>query len=158
VSVLAVFDFGAHRAAEAKLPLFLHILGAMVLVGALLLAVTALIAAWRSGSPRFTRLAYMTLFYAALPGYIVFRIGAEWVADKEGYSNAKLTWLDIGYSIGDGGALLLLISLVIGGVSVRRMNKGGTPSPIAARVVTGLVSVTLIAYLVAVWAMTTKPT
>ena len=41
---------------------------------------------------------------------------------------------------------------------MRRMNRGGEPSQIAARIVTGLVSLVLVAYLVAVWAMTTKPT
>jgi hypothetical protein len=146
------------RASDAKLPLFLHIAGAMVVVGALTLASITLIASWRSGSATLIRQAYMTLFYAALPGYIVFRAGAEWVADKEGYSNADLSWLDIGYMVSDTGALLLIIALIIGGISVRRMNRGVTPSPIAARIVTGLVSLTLIAYLVAVWAMTTKPT
>jgi hypothetical protein len=59
--------------------------------------------------------------------------------------------------VSDTGALLLIIALVIGGISVRRMNRGQQPSPVAARIVTGLVSVVLIAYLVAVWAMTTKP-
>ena len=72
--------------------------------------------------------------------------------------STTLTWLDIGYSVSDLGAFLLIVSLVIGGISVRRMNRGGTPSAMSARIVTGLVSIVLIAYLVAVWAMTTKPT
>ena len=138
-------------------PLFLHIAGAMVLVGALTLACVYLIVSWRSGSAALIRTAYMSLFYAALPGFIVFRIGAEWIVDKENLSDADLSWIDIGYMVSDTGALFLIISLIIGGISVRRMNRGGTPSLIAARIVTGLVSLTLIAYLVAVWAMTTKP-
>jgi hypothetical protein len=153
VSVLAII-----RPDSWFFPLFLHIAGGMVLVGALTLASVYLIASWRSGSVALIRSASMSLFYAALPGYIVFRIGAEWIVDKEGLSDASLSWIDIGYSVSDLGALLLIISLIIGGISVRRMNKGGTPSPIAARIVTGLVSLLLIAYLVAVWAMTTKPT
>jgi hypothetical protein len=141
------------------IPLFLHIAGAMVLVGALTLSCVYLIGSWRTGSAALIRTAYMSLFYAALPGYIVFRIGAAWIADKEGLTDvSNVSWLDIGYSVSDFGALLLIISLIIGGVSVRRMNRGGTPSPMAARIVTGLVSLVLIAYLVAVWAMTTKPT
>jgi hypothetical protein len=145
------------RAHDTIVPLFLHIAGAMVLVGALTLACVYLIASWRSGSVALIRTAYMSLFYAALPGYIVFRVGAEWIADKEGLTDSDLTWIGIGYGVSDIGALLLIIALVIGGLSVRRMNRGGTPSPIAARIVTGLVSLVLIAYLVAVWAMTTKP-
>jgi hypothetical protein len=146
------------RPDDWNLPLFLHILGAMVVVGALTLSATSLIAAWRSGSAALIRLGYMSLFYAALPGYIVFRVGSEWIVDKENLSDADLAWIDIGYMVSDMGALLLIISLVIGGISVRRMNRGQQPSPIAARIVTGLVSLVLVGYLVAVWAMTTKPT
>ena len=153
MSVLAVI-----RPDDWNLPLFLHILGSMVLVGALTLSAVSLIAAWRSGSPALTRLAYMSLFYGALPGYIVFRIGADWIADKEGLTDSDLTWIGIGYGVSDIGALLLIISLVIGGISVRRMNRGQAASAISARIVTGLVSLVLIAYLVAVWAMTTRPT
>jgi hypothetical protein len=153
MSVLALI-----RPDSWSFPLFLHIAGAMVLVGALTLASVYLIASWRSGSAALIRTAYMSLFYAALPGYIVFRVGSEWIADKEGLTDSNLTWVGIGYGVSDMGALLLIIALVIGGISVRRMNRGGTPSPIAARIVTGLVSLVLIAYLVAVWAMTTKPT
>jgi hypothetical protein len=153
VSVLALI-----RPDDTIVPLFLHIAGAMVVVGALTLACVYLIASWRSGSAAQIRSAYMTLFYAALPGYIVFRVGAEWIADKEGLADSDLTWIGIGYGVSDLGALLLIISLIIGGISVRRMKRGATPSPIAARIVTGLVSLVLLAYLVAVWAMTVKPT
>jgi hypothetical protein len=153
VSVLAVI-----RPDSWFLPLFLHVLGAMVLVGALTLASVSLIAAWRTASPALTRLAYRSLFYGALPGYVVFRVGAEWIADKEGLTDSDLAWIGIGYGVSDVGALLLIIALVIGGISVRRMNRGVTVSAVSARIVTGLVSLLLIAYLVAVWAMTTKPT
>jgi hypothetical protein len=145
------------RPDDWSLPLFVHILGAMVLVGALFLAAVALIASWRSGSPSLIRLAYMSLFYGALPGYIVFRAGAEWIVSKEHLSDSNQAWIGIGYGVSDLGFLLLIVSLIIGGISVRRMNRGAQPSAVAARVVTGLVSLVLVAYLVAVWAMTTKP-
>jgi hypothetical protein len=153
MSVLALI-----RPDDTIVPLFLHIAGAMVLVGALTLAAVYLIASWRSGSPQLIRTAYMTLFYAALPGYIVFRVGAEWIADKEGLADSTLTWIGIGYGVSDIGALLLIVSLVIGGLGVRRINRGQGVSVIPARIVTGLVSLVLIGYLVAVWAMTAKPT
>jgi hypothetical protein len=152
MSVLAVI-----RPDSWNFPLFLHILGAMVLVGALTLSSVSLISAWRSGSAALIRLGYMSLFYAALPGYIVLRVGAEWIADKEGLGGSNLAWVGIGYGVSDTGFLLILISLIIGGISVRRMNRGGQPSVISARIVTGLISLVLVAYLVAVWAMTTKP-
>jgi hypothetical protein len=145
------------RADNTIVPLFLHIAGAMVLVGALTLSAASLVAAWRNGSAALTRLGYMSLFYGALPGYIVFRIGAEWIADKEGYSDSNLTWIGIGYGVSDIGFLLLIVSLVIGGIGVRRINRGDKASATSARIVAGLVSLVLLAYLVAVWAMTTKP-
>jgi hypothetical protein len=138
-------------------PLFLHILGAMVLVGALTLSSISLISAWRSGSAALIRLAYMTLFYAALPGYIVFRVGAEWIADKENLTDSNDAWIGIGYGVSDMGFLLILISLIIGGISVRKMNRGEGPSMLSARIVAGLVWLVLVGYLVAVWAMSTKP-
>jgi hypothetical protein len=153
MSVLAVI-----RPDSWFFPLFLHIAGSMVLVGALALASISLIAAWRSASPALIKLAYMSLFYGALPGYIVFRIGAAWIADKEGLTDSNLAWIGIGYGVSDMGAILLIIALVLGGLGVRRINRGQAASAISARIVTGLVSLVLLAYLVAVWAMTTKPT
>jgi hypothetical protein len=145
------------RGHDTIVPLFLHIGGAMVLVGALTLSSVSLISALRSGSAALIRLGYMSLFYAALPGYIVFRVGAEWILSKEGLQDADLEWIGIGYGVSDLGFLLLLISLIVGGISVRRMKRGGEPSLTSARIVAGLVSLVLVAYLVAVWAMATKP-
>jgi hypothetical protein len=140
------------------LPLFVHILGAMVLVGALTLSAVSLIAAWRSGSAALTKLGFMSLFYGAIPGYIVMRGGAQWIAHKEGYENSDVSWIKIGFNVSDLGFVLLVVSLVIGGIAVRRINRGegGTPST-SARIATGLISLFLVACLVAVWAMTTKP-
>jgi hypothetical protein len=140
------------------LPLFVHILGAMVLVGALTLSAVSLIAAWRSGSAALTKLGFMSLFYGAIPGYIVMRGGAQWIAHKEGYENSDVSWIKIGFNVSDLGFVLLVVSLVIGGIGVRRINRGegGTPST-SARIATGLISLFLVACLVAVWAMTTKP-
>ena len=81
----------------------------------------------------------------------------EWIVSKEHLSDSKDAWIGIGYGVSDLGFLLLIVSLIIGGISVRRMNRGDRPSAVSARIVTGLVSLVLVAYLVAVWAMTTKP-
>jgi hypothetical protein len=139
------------------LPLFVHILGSLILVGGLALSAVSLIAAWRSGSAALTKLGFMSLFYAALPGYIVMRGGAQWIAHQEGYEDADISWINIGFSVSDLGFVLLVVSLAIGGIGVRKINRGegGAPS-ISARIATGLVSLFLIASLVAVWAMTVK--
>jgi hypothetical protein len=156
MSVLAVT-----RPDSWDLPLFVHILGAMILVGALTLSAVSLIAAWRNGSAPLTKLGFMSLFYGAIPGYILMRGGAQWIAHKEGLDNddVDLSWINIGFSVSDLGFVLLVVALVIGGITVRRINRGegGTPN-VSARVATGLISLFLIACLVAVWAMTVKPT
>lgn len=156
MSVLALI-----RPDSWDLPLFVHIFGAMLLVGALTLSAVSLIAAWRSGSGPLTKLGFMSLFYGAIPGYILMRGGAAWIANKEGLDNDKvdLSWINIGFSVSDLGFVLLVVALVIGGITVRRINRGegGAPS-VSARVATSLVSLFLIACLVAVWAMTVKPT
>jgi hypothetical protein len=150
---------GVIRPHDWDLPLIVHILGAMILVGALTLSAVSLIAAWRSNSAALTRLGFMSLFYGAIPGWIVMRGGAAWIANKEGLdnSNIDLSWINIGNSAADGGFLLLIIATVIGGLMVRRIKRDGSASQVPTRIVTGLVSLMLVAYLVAVWAMTTKP-
>ena len=154
MSVLAVV-----RPDSWDLPLFIHILGSMVLVGALALSAVALFAAWRSGSPAMTRLGFMAVFYGALPGWIVMRGGAQWIANKEGLDgdNVDLSWVDMGFSIGDTSFVLLIALLVMGGIAVRRIARDGSTSLISTRIAAGLVSFLIVAYLVAVWAMTTKP-
>jgi hypothetical protein len=105
-----------------------------------------------------TKLGFTSLFYAALPGYIVMRGAAQWIAHKEHLEDSNVSWIGIGFGVSDMGFLLLIISLIIGGIAVRRINRGegGTPN-VSARIATGLVSLFLIACLIAVWAMTTKP-
>jgi hypothetical protein len=146
----------------AEFPLFLHVLGGMGLVGSLVLAVTYLVPAWRGGSIESTLSGFRALLYGALPSFIVLRVAAEWISDKEGWNDvpddAIPDWIGIGYITSDGGALLLIISLIAGGIAVRRARRAeGQTSGTAVRVATVLVSIMVVAYLIAVWAMTTKP-
>jgi uncharacterized membrane protein len=151
------------RPSDWEFPLFIHVLGGMVLVGSLLLAVTYLVPAWRGGAVEPLRNGFRTLLYAALPSYLVLRISADWIADKEGWNDvpddAVPAWIDIGYITTDVGLLFLLTSLLASGLTVRRLGKAGAEagSPVSARIATVLVSILLVAYLIAIWAMTTKP-
>jgi hypothetical protein len=140
-------------------PLLLHVLGAMILVGTRVLAASALILAWRDGSASLVRLSYRSLLIGALPAWIVMRGAAEWIADKEGLTGDDVpSWVDLGYSTAEPGLLLLLISTVLAGLAVRRAGRAdGSGRGGFSRTSTVLVSLVLIAYLVATWAMTTKP-
>jgi hypothetical protein len=148
---------GAIRPNEWELPLFVHLLGAMALVGSLMLAASSLAAAWRSGSMAMTKLGYRALLWAALPAYLLMRVGAEWIGDKEGVIDDAPEWVDIGYAASDPGLLLLLIATICAGVGNRRLRKQSGSARTLDRVALILVSISLLGYLVAVWAMTTKP-
>jgi hypothetical protein len=140
-------------------PLLLHVLGAMLLVGTLVLAASALVVAQRDGSAAMLRLGYRSLLLGALPAWIVMRGAAEWIADKEGLTGDNVPdWVDLGYSIADPGLLLLLISTLLAGLALRRAGRAESSSGGGlSGVSTVLVALLLVAYLVAIWAMTTKP-
>lgn len=140
-------------------PLLLHVLGAMLLVGTLVLAASALALARRDGSAAMLRLGYRSLVLGALPAWIVMRGAAEWIADKEGLTGDEVpSWVDIGYGIAEPSLLVLLISILLAGLALRRA--GPTESSAGdglSRTSTVLVALLLVAYLVAIWAMTTRP-
>lgn len=139
-----------------NLPLFLHILGAMILVGGLLAGASSL--ALARGDVRFLRLGYRSLLAVALPGWLLMRIGAEWIASREGWTAEGVptpTWLGIGFILADAGGLILLVSLIVGGVGVRRLRAGQGATLLRTTLVLSVVL--LGAYVVAVWAMAGKP-
>jgi ABC-type maltose transport system permease subunit len=144
----------AMRPDSWNFPLLVHVFGAMVLVGGLLTATSAL--AFAKGDVRLLRLGYWSLLAVSLPGYVVMRIGAQWVASK-GWDKVDPapTWLDIGYIVADAGALLMLIALVVGGIGMRRLRQGKGQGLLKAALVIAIVI--LAAALVAVWAMAGKP-
>ena len=147
----------AIRPDSSNIALLVHVLGAMVLVGALVLAVGALVAAWRSNSTDLVRLGYRALLWGALPAWVVMRVGAQWIYSKEGLDSASLTWADVGFITSEGGLLFMIIATVVAGLAVRRVGRGGSIGS-GARVAAVLVSLVVVIYVVAIWAMTTKPT
>ena len=148
----------ASRPGSWDFPLFVHVLGAMILVGGLLAAAGAL--GYARGDARFLRLGYWSLLAVSLPGWVVMRGGAEWIRSKEGWNDlpegvSQPSWLDIGSVLADLGGLILLVSLVAGGVGVRQLRDGKGGGLLRATLVLSIVL--LAAYVVAVWAMAAKP-
>jgi hypothetical protein len=151
MTVLAVI-----RPDSWNFPLFLHVLGAMILVGGLLTGASSL--GFARGDVRFLRLGYWSLLAVSLPGWILMRAGGEWIASKEGWTKSGVnspTWLAIGVLLADLGGLILLISLIVGGVGVYRLRKGKGSGLLKATLVLSIIL--LAAYVVAVWAMAGKP-
>jgi len=136
--------------------LLVHVAGALILVGGLLTAGGAMALARRDETGTLARFSYLTLAAVALPGFIVMRAGAQWIYDKEGFTgDDDPTWIAIGFGTSDLGGLLLLISLVLGGIGLRRSRHGSGEGLLRASGVIALVLLTL--YVITVWAMAGKP-
>jgi hypothetical protein len=139
--------------------LFLHVGGAMALVASLLMALYAIRIARTRGDQPAAQFAYRVLWRFTLPSYIVMRVGAQIIANKEKVEDSDDAWVGIGFLTSDAGLLLLIIGLVLTGLMARRAKSGtsvaGAGQLRAAGILGGLL---VAAYLVAIWAMTTKPT
>jgi len=145
----------AIRPDDWNFPLFLHVLGAMVLVGATLTAASAL--AFARGDAALLRLGYWTLLVVGLPSYVLMWAAAHWIYSKEGLDDSPVdsAWTTIGFVVAEGGALLFVAALITGGIGVRRLPAGGGQGLLKATLVLSVVL--LAALLVAAWAMAGKP-
>jgi hypothetical protein len=150
-------SFAAVRPDAWNFPLFLHVLGAMVLVALLATAAVVLVVSLSSDDrPAALRLAFRTLLIGGIPAYLVMRVGAEWIASKEHLADSDASWIGIGYSVADGGLLLLIVMTILSGLALRRARRGGEPRALV-RWTTGLSLLLIVAYGVAIWAMASKP-
>jgi hypothetical protein len=156
VTVLALVGGRSHG---YDLAVFVHVAGAMILMGGLVTAAGAGIIGWRDPGGGLRRLAALTLFAVALPGWIIMRVGAEWAYSKSVWDDLaddlQPTWLGIGYIIADASGIILLVALILGGIGIRRARSGGGAGLLKASTV--LAAVLIVAYVVAVWAMGGKP-
>jgi hypothetical protein len=151
----------AIRPDSVNLPLMLHVLGAMLLVGALAAVAFVTILGWRSPERAggLSRFGLKTLLVGVFPAYLLMRIGAQWTESEQDYPDGfEPAWLDVGYITADLGALLVLISIVLAAIGLRR-SRGDATGGVRYGRIAGVISIVLLAaYLVAVWAMTAKPT
>lgn len=151
----------AVRAADVNLPLFLHVLGAALLVGMLFAVATSILLGWRRSEPTeavaLTRFGLRLLLLGVLPAYVLMRVGAQWTEAAEDLPDEveDSAWLGIGYITADIGALLILVSIVLSALGLRRLSSGKGAA--LGRAVGLIALVLLAAYVVAVWAMSAKP-
>jgi hypothetical protein len=143
------------RPDDWNFPLFLHVLGAMILVGATLTSASAL--AFARGDARMLRLGYWTLLVVGLPSYVLMWGAAHWIYSKEGLDDSPidLAWVAIGFAVAEGGAVLFVVGLIVGGIGIRRLDEGRGAGLLKATMVISLIL--LAAFLVAAWAMSGKP-
>lgn len=149
------------RDPDVNFPLVLHVLGAGLLVGTLLVVALALLFGWARAEPgdatALTRFGLRALLLGVVPAYVVMRIGAQWTEAAEDLPEQveDSAWLGIGYTTADLGAILIIISIVLAVIGLRRLRN--RPAVALGRAV-GIIALLLVAaYLVAMWAMTTKP-
>jgi hypothetical protein len=138
-----------------NIALIVHVLGAMVLVGGVVTAAAAALIGWNDEAVALRRFSFRTLLTVALPAWFVMFGGALWTSSKEGLDDADFAWLGIGHIAAEGGGLLLLISLILGGIGLRKSPDHGRNGLVKA---SSLIATFLVAvYIVAIWAMGAKP-
>lgn len=149
----------AIRPDDQSFALLLHLVGATVVFGALLASATSLVLA--RGDTRLLRLGYFSLLFVGLPGLILLRVAGQWLYQLEGWdkvpSQFEPTWLNIGFVVADWGGILFLLALALGGVGIRRLGRDNAGSAVLLRATMIISLVLIVAYVVAVWAMTGKP-
>jgi len=148
----------AIRPAGQDFPVLLHIVGATIVFGSLLASAGSL--ALARGQVRILRIGYFSLLFVALPGWILMRLSGEWIYRKQQWDDVPEqlrdpTWLRIGFGVADWGGLLFLVGLLVGGIAIRRLRHGEGSGLLKVTMVIALLLV--LAYVVAVWAMTGKP-
>jgi hypothetical protein len=134
-------------------PLFVHVLGAMILFGGTAtVAIVGFAGRTRSAHAELlARVSLKTFLLSVIPGWIAMRAGGGWIASKE-FPKHEPGWVNVGYVVSEGGALLLIALGILSWVSVRRQGGGR-----AAVVVPVLAGVYLVALGIAWWAMSAKP-
>jgi hypothetical protein len=136
-----------------NLPLFLHVLGATLTFGATATVAIVAFAGRRRDGDRalwLRRLAFRIGLFVLIPAFLLMRITAQWIADKE-YPKKAPGWMDTGFIVTEPGALLVIVTLILAWLSSRRVQSR------AAAVVPWLATVYLVALGVAWFAMSAKP-
>ena len=141
------------RADDVNVALLVHVLGAMILVGAVVTAVVALLVAPATAAPdRMRSVGFRSLLFGAIPAWFAMAIGAQWIYSK-GWDDLPEdpAWIGIGFMTRELGGLLLLIATICAGIASRK-NKSGLAKASAM-----IAALALIGWVVAIWAMGAKP-
>jgi len=136
-----------------NLPLFLHVLGAILLFGTT--ATVAIVGfagrARVEHTAMLARIGLKAFLLGVIPGWILMRAGAAWIADKE-FPDKTPGWVDVGFVVSEPGALLLIVLGVLAWAATRRQGGGRV-----ALVVPILATIYVVALGIAWWAMSAKP-
>jgi hypothetical protein len=136
-----------------NLPLFLHVLGATLLFGTTAVLAIAGFAgrSRREHAPMMTRIVLRTFLFGVVPSFILMRVGAVLIGDKE-FPDKTPGWVNVGFVVSEPGAILLIVVGILAWLAARKQGAGR-----AAAVVPVLASIYLVALGVAWFAMSAKP-
>jgi hypothetical protein len=132
-------------------PLFLHVLGAILLFGGVAAVTILAFAALRHNAEAamLRRTAFATTLLVVWPAFIVMRVGAQWVLTREHLDKTTPGWIGVGFGVSDAGILVLALITLLGWLAQRR--------PRAGKFLAGLGVLYLILLGVAWFAMSAKP-
>ena len=81
---------------------------------------------------------------------------AEWIRSRENIpDDHQPGWVGIGYGTADLSGILILLATFLIGIGMRRVRRGGGAR--LAKTGTVLATLVIALYVIAIWAMTTKP-
>lgn len=94
-----------------NLPLFLHVLGATILFGTVGVIAVAGFAIRRADGHELllARVAQRTFMLGAIPAFILMRVAAQWIDNKEFPNGNEPGWVGVGFIVSDAGAALLIV-------------------------------------------------
>jgi hypothetical protein len=141
------------RPGSWNLPLFLHVLGGTLTFGATATVAILAFAGRPASSERalwLRGLAFRIGILVLIPAWVLLRVAAGWIDSKE-FPHHEPGWVGVGYPVTEGGALLIVVMLVLAWLSRRKLKSR------AAAVVPWLASVYLVALGIAWFAMSAKP-
>jgi hypothetical protein len=141
------------RPNDQDFPLFLHVLGAMLLFGSIAAVVVVGFAARRrpEHAALLARVAFRTTLFLVVPAWLLMRIAGGWIADKE-FPKDTPGWVDVGFFVSEPGLIIVIPLIVVAWLSAR---KGGVGRLAVATPI--LAAIYLAALAVALFSMTAKP-
>jgi hypothetical protein len=130
-------------------PLFLHVFGAIVLVGSVGATLTLALSSQRW--PWVRALTLRTMLAVVIPAWLLMRLPGQWIDSKEDIPGDP-TWLGIGFLVGDAGVLFLILMSIFAWLGSRKPDRRWPGQAVVV-----LAAVYLAALLVAMFAMSGKP-
>lgn len=130
-------------------PLFLHVLGAIALVGAV--AATLVLALSSQRWSWLRPIMLRTMLLVVIPAWLLMRLPGQWEDSRSSIGDGE-GWLDVGYIVGDAGVLFLLLTSIVAWIGSRWRASRWPGLTVAV-----LAVIYLAALFVAMFAMSAKP-